>query len=180
MAEDAVCLGVAAESAGDAAALKRLVARVLRAEVPWLEGVIEHVCRWRGASEDEHFLDVHSAFRRARARGLPTWGKFGGQPGAADAVMFRAILLLFAAREPYPEAVVLGRDLDGVDENGPAGSLSRSRKASGPSRSRSRAHSPSWKPGSWPASSRAERRRAHGSKRNDARWVSGPTKRPTG
>jgi hypothetical protein len=115
-----VKLGIAAESRGDAALVTGLGDRLLQHRVEWTrDQELEHVRSWVG-TEGQSYLDLHQAPARARQRGLPVYGSFGGEPGAIDALMHRAILLLFAEEDEPPEAVVIARDTDG-DEERPTG-----------------------------------------------------------
>jgi hypothetical protein len=127
---DTIRLGIAAESAADALSIADLADRVVVETVDWLDAESWQVMRAWCSDEDAGepgrsvagdasvpYVDLHHAFRRARERGLRVYGKFSGEPGALDAGMFRALLMLFARPDAVVvEAVVIGRDLDG-DEN---------------------------------------------------------------
>ena len=102
-------IGLAAESRGDMGWIQDLVDRVLVEGVDWLDAeTLPHVRTY----PDDCRLDLHEVVRSARALGLPIYGRFEGEPGASDAQMFRAALLLMAEHDDPPEAVVLARDLD--------------------------------------------------------------------
>lgn len=108
-----IILGIAAESRSDAALITAFVDRLISAQVEWIEPeLLDAFRQWRGL-QGENWLDLHEAFRRARAQGLPVYGHFGGEAGAADAQMHRAVLSLFADEEERPSAVVVARDMDG-------------------------------------------------------------------
>jgi hypothetical protein len=111
--------GIAAESATDVELIRSLVDRVLVEQVDWLEPeLLPHNRGWVGP--DPHpapdWLDVHSAWEVARDRKLPLYGHFMDGPGALEAKMFRAILLLFADLDEPPDVVVVGRDVDSKGE----------------------------------------------------------------
>jgi hypothetical protein len=111
-----VRLGIAAESRGDAALVTALGDRLLQHRVEWArDQELEHIRSWVG-TEGQPWFDVHGAFARARERRLPIYGSFGGEPGALDAQMHRAILLLFAEEDEVPAAVVVARDTDGEED----------------------------------------------------------------
>jgi hypothetical protein len=125
---DTIRLGIAAESAADALSIADLADRVVVDAVDWLDAESWQAMRaWcsdgdggepgRSVAADPPipYVDLHRAHRRARARGLRVYGKFSGEPKAPDAGMFRALLMLFAVSDAVPEAVVIGRDLDGDD-----------------------------------------------------------------
>src|SRR3990167_5349905 len=108
-----IVLGIAAESRSDAALITAFVDRLISAQVEWIEPeLLDAFRQWRGL-QGENWLDLHEAFRRARAQGLPVYGHFGGEAGAADAQMHRAVLSLFADEDERPSAVVVARDMDG-------------------------------------------------------------------
>jgi hypothetical protein len=109
-------LGIAAESAGDAALITGLVDRVLLDEHDWVtDDTLDHYRLWCGLGF-EPFLDLHRAKREARDHRLRIHGHFDGESGEADAQMFRAVLLLFLAEDAVPEVVVISRDLDGDED----------------------------------------------------------------
>ncbi len=84
-------LGIAAESIGDVQLLTHMSDRIVVEAVPWIEPeVLDAYRTWCGVGEAD-WLDVHDAFRRARAQKLPLYGRFEGEPGALDARMHRAI-----------------------------------------------------------------------------------------
>ncbi|MBK7759991.1 MAG: hypothetical protein IPI35_27025 [Deltaproteobacteria bacterium] len=109
-------LGIAAESSGDATLITGLVDRVLLDEHDWVtDDTLDDYRVW-GGLRFEPFLDLHNARDEAKGRRLRIHGHFGGEPGEADAQMFRAVLLLFLAEDTVPEVVVISRDLDGDED----------------------------------------------------------------
>ncbi|MEK7867154.1 MAG: hypothetical protein AAB434_10765 [Planctomycetota bacterium] len=110
-------LGIAAESLPDACLIERLVDRLLAEKIDWvvLESLDDHRT-WAGLGGNE-YLDVHGARELARERfGQAFYGHFQGEPGAHDALMYRAVFFLFADEDQRPSAVVIARDLDGDAE----------------------------------------------------------------
>lgn len=106
-------IGVAAESAGDTWIVQALVDRMLVEGIDWVEPEVLPFYRdWCGVM-GAPWLDLHGAYRLARELGLRIYGHFDGAPGADDAHMHRAALLLFAEEDEPPKAVVIARDLDG-------------------------------------------------------------------
>lgn len=121
-----VTIGIAAESEGDTRIVQGLVDRMLIEEIEWVADTFE-ACRkpilddglspcrsWRGV-QGSAWLDLHRVSDLARKRGLRIYGRFDGEPGAEDARMHRAALLLFAEEDEPPKAVVIARDMDRKD-----------------------------------------------------------------
>ncbi|MCB9688206.1 MAG: hypothetical protein H6738_17475 [Alphaproteobacteria bacterium] len=110
-------LGIAAEDRSDVRLLTGLVDAIVVAEVDWIEPeVLDAYRSWCGPEGDD-WLDLHQATDRARQRRFRGfYGRFGGEPGALDAHMFRAVFLLFAEEDEPPAAVIVGRDTDGHTE----------------------------------------------------------------
>lgn len=107
-----ILLGIAAESGGDARHITHLTDRIILEGAHWITPeVLDAYRRWGGV-EGEADLDMHSAYVRARARKLPVYGHFSGEPGSEDAASVRAALMLFAEDERRPDAVIIARDMD--------------------------------------------------------------------
>lgn len=105
--------GVAAESGGDATRVTRLADRVVaETREPAPMGTPAPQVVW-GGIDGAAWLDIHLAWRLARARNLRIKGRFSGEAPVEDAESVRAVLLLFAESDPQPRAVVVSRDVDG-------------------------------------------------------------------
>jgi len=113
----AYSFAVVCEAATDLDLCADLADRVLCQEVDWLDQESLELHRtWRGLGESESHLEWHWVGKLAREQGLRVHGHFRDEPGALDAAMARkALLLLFQSERP-PDAVVLSRDTDGVEE----------------------------------------------------------------
>lgn len=112
-------LGVAGEAAGDVRRANGLVDRLIMEGADWITPeLIAEYRAWCGV-DGAAWLDVHRARDLARAAGLRAYGHFNGEPGATDALLHRAILMLFAweGGRPgsRPDAVIVVRDQDGED-----------------------------------------------------------------
>lgn len=109
-------LGVAGESESDVAKVTALADRLVEEGVDWIDPeVIDAFRRWCGLG-DSAWVDLHKVQRLARRKGLRLYGHFDGEPGALDASMHRALLVLFALESTPPSVVVVARDIDGQDE----------------------------------------------------------------
>lgn len=108
-------IGIAAESAAELPPVRLLVDRCLARRLDWFAD-IEDCLRVLEGIDGAAFLDLHQANDLARARRLPLFGHFHGEPGAPDARMLRAALMLFADQESPPDAVILRRDVDDEPE----------------------------------------------------------------
>lgn len=63
--------------------------------------------------EGRPYIDVHHAFADARARRLPVYGHFDGQPAKVEAHQWRAVFHLAMHRPDVPHVVIAARDDDG-------------------------------------------------------------------
>lgn len=107
-------LGITAESTSDVRLLEGLVDRILVARIDWIEPEVLDAYRTWCGPEGEDWLRLGKATKRARERGFGgLYGRFDGEPGAEEALMFRAVFLLFAEEDVPPEALVVHRDTDG-------------------------------------------------------------------
>lgn len=110
-------IGIAAESVSDVRRIARLADRMVVETVDWIpDEMLPDYRTWVGVS-GASWIDLHKAQTIAFEKGLRLYGHFNGEPGAVDAHMHRATLMLFAAEEQPPEVVVVVRDLD---DQGPA------------------------------------------------------------
>lgn len=112
---------VAGEDWGHYRAATRLADRVLAEKIEWARDLLEHpelretLRRWGLGPDERPWSRLKDAWDEARARRLPCYGHFNGEPREADARMLRAQLLLFqaeAVRGEKIDAVLLVRDLD--------------------------------------------------------------------
>ncbi|WP_253899711.1 hypothetical protein [Corallococcus carmarthensis] len=92
-----------------------LADRILVQEIDWLESEMLNMQRqWRGLTPTASFLrwdDVGDEAARAGFKHV-VFGHFSGEPGAHDAFAARKAMLLFAALDRQPDAVLLVRDAD--------------------------------------------------------------------
>jgi hypothetical protein len=109
-------LAIVCEAQADRDTACGLADRVLVEEIDWLEPeMLETQRQWRGTRAEEPFLKWAAVRDEATRVGLgrATFGQFNGAPGAPDALMARRALLIFAASDQRPGAVLLVRDSDG-------------------------------------------------------------------
>ncbi|MBN8470266.1 hypothetical protein JYJ95_27480 [Corallococcus exiguus] len=115
MSEPAYEFGVVCEAPADQDAACLLADRVLVQEIDWLETeMLDMQRQWRGLESTTPFLrwdDVGDEAARAGFKHV-VFGHFSGEPGAPDALAARKALLLFAALDRQPDAVLLVRDTD--------------------------------------------------------------------
>ncbi|WP_257979059.1 hypothetical protein [Corallococcus exiguus] len=92
-----------------------LADRVLVHKIDWLDAeMLDMQRQWRGLTSATSFLrwdDVGAEAARAGFKHV-VFGHFSGEPGAHDAFAARKALLLFAALDRQPDAVLLVRDAD--------------------------------------------------------------------
>lgn len=113
----AFSFAVVCEAPADLRLVADLADRVLCQEVDWLvpESLDLHR-QWRGLTPSDNHLEWHWVHKLARQQNLRAHGHFGGEPGALEAAAARKALLLLARSQQPPDAVVLSRDTDGLDE----------------------------------------------------------------
>jgi hypothetical protein len=112
MSEASYEFGVVCEARADRDTACGLADRVLLEEVSWLEPeMLDSSRQWTGL-RSEPFLEWKRAREEARRVGLKVFGQFNGESGQPDALMARRALLLFAAADRCPKAVLLIRDGD--------------------------------------------------------------------
>jgi hypothetical protein len=115
MGEASYEFGVVCEARADRDTACGLADRVLLEEVSWLAPETLDSCRqWRGCDSTQPFLkwtEVKAEQERKGVKGI--FGHFGGKAGLPDARAARLALLLLAASEHPPAAVLLMRDSDG-------------------------------------------------------------------
>lgn len=105
--------GNVGESYGDIELLRRLLIRIVTAEVDWADAEYPAAfVTWLGVEPNRDWLDIHDAPRLARERGLRIFGHFDGAPGASDAQVMRACFALYANEESPPNVVIIIRDTD--------------------------------------------------------------------
>lgn len=112
-------LGVAGEASGDVRRVSGLVDRLIMEGADWITPeVIAEYRTWCGP-DGAAWLDIHRAWKLAQGARLKIYGQFNGGPGATDAQMHCAILMLFAweggGQARRPEAVIVARDQDSED-----------------------------------------------------------------
>ncbi|NOK17699.1 hypothetical protein HMI50_11775 [Corallococcus carmarthensis] len=115
MSEPAYEFGVVCEAPADQDTACLLADRILVQEIDWLESEMLNMQRqWRGLTPTASFLrwdDVGDEAARAGFKHV-VFGHFSGEPGAHDAFAARKAMLLFAALDRQPDAVLLVRDAD--------------------------------------------------------------------
>ncbi|RKI39445.1 hypothetical protein D7Y27_21995 [Corallococcus sp. AB004] len=114
MSEPAYKLGVVCEAPADRETACTLADRVLLERIDWLDGVLGSQRTWRGLASADSFLRWGSVGKEVERAGFKhvVYGHFSDEPGAHDALAARKALLLFAALDRQPDAVLLVRDSD--------------------------------------------------------------------
>jgi hypothetical protein len=121
--EAAFVFGVVSEAKSDQRIACGLAERVSVERIDWLESEsLPGLCQWRGFEGGTDYLAWNAIERSAKRRGLVTHPRFNG---AFDERPARLALFLFNSLGERPEAVVLVRDTDDVDER--VSSLKRAR-----------------------------------------------------
>jgi hypothetical protein len=114
----AFSFAVVCEAPADLELSAGLADRVLCREVEWIadSDALEMHRLWRGLAEADSHLEWHWVTKIARERNVKAHGHFVGEPGALDATMARKALLLLKDAHRPPDAVILVRDTDGLEE----------------------------------------------------------------
>lgn len=106
-------LGFVGEAQADYVTGARLSDRTLCTKVDWIErDVLDDYRTWIGVEGGDPCLLWRAVRATAKQRSLKAHGHFGGEPGLPDARTARLALLLFAALQDRPQAVLLVRDTD--------------------------------------------------------------------
>jgi hypothetical protein len=114
MPDQVTCsIAVVCEADADRRAATLLCDRVLCERVGWISPeTLPYLRRYRGLDDHEPFLKCANVKEIARRRRVIVHGFVGGEPRKPDAAMAERALLLLAASEAPPGAVILTRDAD--------------------------------------------------------------------
>lgn len=106
-------IAVACEADSDFQSARVLIDRLLCEQHPWIEEHLHSQRSFVAAVADHSWTRLQNAHEMARERGLrPRKGHFNGQPGEADALLGRSVMLLLSSLRPRPSVLIVLRDID--------------------------------------------------------------------